>query len=115
VGCVLASNIFFPVPDKLLLERDPEVDLSELPWLRAKALAEGRDDEWKPMTEEEVERLAEDYAQRMAKHLGPRFVRSPEIAAKAIVKLAPRGAVQIAQALQDELGLGMEEDEDVDF
>lgn len=115
MGCVLASNIFFPVPDKLLLERDPEVDLSELPWLRAKTLAEGRDDEWKPMTEEEVERLAEDYAQRMAKHLGPRFVRSPEIAAKAIVKLAPRGAVQIAQAFQDELGLGMEEDEDVDF
>jgi hypothetical protein len=36
-------------------------------------------------------------------------------AAKAIVKLAPRGAVQIAQALQDELGLGMEEDGDVDF
>ncbi|MCA1971547.1 MAG: ParB/RepB/Spo0J family partition protein [Caenispirillum sp.] len=98
---------------RTLLEEHPGVDPAGLMWLSAKALAEGRSDECQPMTEEELERLAQEYARRMERHLGPRFARNPEIAAKALLAFTPRGAAAIAQAVLHEVGMEEEPEEEV--
>ncbi|SDE94953.1 ParB/RepB/Spo0J family partition protein [Rhodospira trueperi] len=97
------------------LEGDP----GESSWIRARGILDGREDlEWRGMTEEEVERLAEDYARRMRRHLGHQFAGNPEIAGKAIAKVAPRNALAISAAIREELGedpRDEREDDEEDF
>lgn len=98
------------------LEKGLEGDPGESSWIRARAILDGREDVgWRAMTEDEVERLAEDYAKRMRRHLGHQFASNPTIAAKAIARVAPRGALGIAAALREELGEDPRDEENDEF
>lgn len=66
-----------------LLRQDPERDLSELSWAKARMLAAGQSDEeidW----EERIEKEAQQFAKILAKHLGKRGHQRREAFARAL-------------------------------
>ena len=68
---------------RILLEQDPERDLSELLWISAMALAKGKTLEIVNL-DEKLEKEAEKLAAILAKNLPPQTRKAPEVFARAI-------------------------------
>lgn len=97
-----------------LIAEHPDFELEGASWLHAKATADGRESDWGIMSDEEVQKMVEHFAKQIEKHLGPKFVQNPQVAARALIAVAPRAAGQILYELREELGLA-DPETDSDF